>query len=504
MNKKKYTWEVPEVNLNLRNSKYKGKASDAIKQLKDDIIFYLRGENVSLEQRQIYSAIYNALNYYNSVTYLPSPEYDIKDTFLTYAINELNNDYAFFQKYNEMYPDDAPIIDMSARIKSPISYIQKVKNKIDEYIKSGQDLSYLNNGLKDLLGAQIVINVPKSIKEKGKDAENDFLYTVYIDFLKHHGIYKNEAEQGTENSIHQYSFIPVNDAFHPDRLEKIQNRAQLEGYADGVLDEIAIPKSKPSEMDNDKIRSVTRDYVMHPKKSGYQSIHVYTIPNYAKEIIPYDLPNEIIPPKNTDCSIEYHFFTRDQYNYQAYGKASHSNLYKPHERTYHRLAVPTYIDFDRSENVILNNNDESSVQHKLGNRLRVRNFAECLYKFYHVSFNDLFNIPFSAFRDTFKPSVRDDVLALERRVIKSPDNRWITDASERPLVATIEELKSVKDIIEKFINKRKNVNEKKVVKHIINNKPSPYVIVKTAKQPQISEHFITLRPFEPKERSYDD
>ena len=100
MNKKKYTWEVPEVNLNLRNSKYKGKASDAIKQLKDDIIFYLRGENVSLEQRQIYSAIYNALNYYNSVTYLPSPEYDIKDTFLTYAINELNNDYAFFQKYN--------------------------------------------------------------------------------------------------------------------------------------------------------------------------------------------------------------------------------------------------------------------------------------------------------------------------------------------------------------------------------------------------------------------
>ena len=63
MNKKKYTWEVPEVNLNLRNSKYKGKASDAIKQLKDDIVFYLRGEKLKVN-------VFKFISFFGGALYL--------------------------------------------------------------------------------------------------------------------------------------------------------------------------------------------------------------------------------------------------------------------------------------------------------------------------------------------------------------------------------------------------------------------------------------------------
>jgi len=491
MSKNKYDWEVPEIDLNLRNKKYKGKPSEAIKQLKDDIVNYLKKDNIPLKHQQIYSAIYNALNYYSLVTYSPSAEYDIEDTFLTYAINELNNDYIFMQKYNEMYPDDAPLIDMSARIKSPISYLTKVKETVDNYLKNGKDLTYLNIGLKDLLGAQIIVNVPKSIKEKGKDAESDFLYKVYIDFLKHHGIYETENNLSSPGSIHHYKFLTVNDIITPDRLQKIESRANREGYNQESLKKIHIPNSRPPEMESETIKNVTRDYVKFPKKSCYQSLHVYATPYYSKEIQHYDLPNEIIPPQDTDCTMEYHFYLRDHYNFQAFGDASHINSYKPHEKTYHRLAVPTFIDFDRDENIITNNNDDSTAQHKLGNRLRIRNFAECLYKFYHISFKDLFNIPFLTFRDTFKPSTRDDILALEKKVIKTPDNSWTAIPYKKPIVATIEELKSVKDVIEKFINFDKTTTEKKAVKHIINGRPSPFVIVKNARPKNYLHHLIS-------------
>ena len=59
MQNTKSWWEVPEVDLNLRH--YSGGPSDTIKQIKYDIEKLLVNPEVDLRTRQIYSAIYNAI-----------------------------------------------------------------------------------------------------------------------------------------------------------------------------------------------------------------------------------------------------------------------------------------------------------------------------------------------------------------------------------------------------------------------------------------------------------
>ena len=61
----KYEWENSEVDLDFTHEQYDGKPSDAIKKAKENILKYLKKGNISQEQKEIYSAIYNALNYYS-------------------------------------------------------------------------------------------------------------------------------------------------------------------------------------------------------------------------------------------------------------------------------------------------------------------------------------------------------------------------------------------------------------------------------------------------------
>ena len=480
---KKEIWEVPEINLDLRNKKYKGKDIDAIIELKNSIEKYLtQNPNIDEKTRQVYSSIYNALNYYYIIRNEPSQEFSSTDTFLNYAISEINNDYMYLSKYNRMFPDeDQPIIEICARIKSPISFLNKVKGKINDFLKEGNDLGYLNDSLRDLFGAQIIVNVPKSIKEQGEDAETDFLYKVYLDFLKYHQVSPiPENEKLKHLQKHKYNFLPVNDHIHPNRLEKIKSRIAEEGFDEGVLNEIKIPQSRPPEMEQDEINSITRDYVKSPKRSGYQSLHVYAYPESTINLIPGELPPGIIPPKNSKCAIEYHFYTKDQFNYQAYGKASHKNLYKPHEKTYHRLAVPLFITLN-NQNQKSNTNNENSIIPDSIQPLKRNNFADCFKRFYGISFKDFFGVDFSVF-NTFKENFQNDILALESKVVTDEKLKTTTVVPyDKPFVASIDELKTSKDIIENYINVRndKSLIERTPVKPPIGNRAF-YVIVKKA------------------------
>ena len=95
-------WEIPEIDLNLRH--YSGGPSDVIKRIKSDIERYLSNPNlqenravvrykedstpylVTYNLREVYSAVYNALNYYKDISYLPSAEYGTGATFLSNSI----------------------------------------------------------------------------------------------------------------------------------------------------------------------------------------------------------------------------------------------------------------------------------------------------------------------------------------------------------------------------------------------------------------------------------
>ena len=200
-----FFWEVPEIDLNLRH--YSGQPSDVIKKIKSDIERYLSNPNLeenrtavrydenntpsmaTFNVREIYSAIYNALNYYKNISYMPSAEYETGSTFLSSSIGTFNKDYEYLsQKYNSNDVSQEPVISVSGRIKSPLSFMDKVREKIVEYIDEDREFKYFNESLRDLIGVRFVINPPQEIQAEGLQAESDFLYKVYYDLMNHHGI----------------------------------------------------------------------------------------------------------------------------------------------------------------------------------------------------------------------------------------------------------------------------------------------------------------------------
>ena len=66
-------WETSEVDLNLRH--YSGHPSDAIKLVKRNIEKYLRKPGVPQKDREVYSAMYHALDYYKSILYSSASDF---------------------------------------------------------------------------------------------------------------------------------------------------------------------------------------------------------------------------------------------------------------------------------------------------------------------------------------------------------------------------------------------------------------------------------------------
>ena len=177
----KELWEVDDVDLNFRH--YSGHPTSVIRKIKSDIEKYLRQPNVPQKSREIYSAIYHSLEYYKDISYTTSPEFSTDDTFLSYTISMLNEDLQYLSsRYNSPDPTKPPVITLNGRIKSPISFIEKVKEKVNEYLEQDRDFGYFTESLRDLIGARIIVNPPQEVKDQGPEAETEFLYKVFYDF----------------------------------------------------------------------------------------------------------------------------------------------------------------------------------------------------------------------------------------------------------------------------------------------------------------------------------
>ena len=444
MQNTKAWWEVPEIDLNLRH--YSGGPSDTIKQIKYDIEKYLVNPDVDMKTRQIYSAIYNALTYYKNISYIPSPEFSTDETFLSSAVSTFNDDYNYLAgKYN--MPHEAPVINANGRIKSPIGVVEKIKEKITEYLDENRDLAYFNESLRDLIGFRIIIDPPEYIKNLGEEAECTFLYQIYYDLMQHHGLADPTITVGSTEPG-KFRFVPVNTRYSPNKLEKMKERPKKSGFSDSVMTEathIHIPKSRPPVIEQGCVDSVLKDYVKWPKYSGYQSLHTCVVPAYSDYIETLEPPAYIIPPLSHDYTIEYQFRTRRQDDFAERGMASHKFAYKPNETIYHRLTVPTFIAFDDPEAVSEDLHSPKNIFKRMNgprkNKIRVRNFGESYKKFYGHSFKDRFNIGFKEFRDRFGYQDRDAVLAGKKVVLYNAERDWYYLEDATPTIFVSDENK---------------------------------------------------------------
>ncbi len=468
-----FFWEVPEVDLHLRH--YSGHPSDVIKKLKSDIERYLSNPNleenctalrydennnpymVSYNLREVYSAVYNALNYYKNISYLPSAEYETGDTFLSNSVRTFNEDYDYLSnKYNSDDLTQDPVISVCGRIKSPLSFMDKVREKIVEYIEQGRDFRYFNESLRDLIGVRFIINPPKEIQDQGLEAETDYLYHVFYDLMEHHGITR-EKDAPVKNGL--FKFFPVNTRHDTEKLSHIKSRPDEEGFAVWVQNGVRgfyRPTKRIPEIEQECVDSVTKDYIRWPKYKGYQSLHVCVIPYYSEDVDHISIPSCIIPPSCKNSFVEYQFRTEKEHEYAERGPVSHNTEYKP-TGSYHRLAVPFYIEFDNPENFPETAYDpKNSPQIPLNykNRLKLRNFGESFKKYYGPTFEEFFGMPFKKFRDVFGSQDRNDILSKRKTVIHDEENDLYTTQENEPsrpnpisLALTPEEILTLKEIL---------------------------------------------------------
>ncbi len=440
-------WSTPRVDLNLRH--YSGKPTDVLKQVQNEIVDYLQSGMATQKQREVYSAIYNAINLYKEITYLPGADYNTDNTYLSYTIKYFNEDFNHLAKqYNT--PDHPNTVTAQARIKSPIKFIEKIMQKVDEYEEEGRDYRYFNESLRDIIGVKFVINPPADIKSKGPHAESDFFYDIFYDLMKYRGINNPDDEKP---GFGQYRFLDVNTRYDPHKLERLKARPNKKGFDRDVIEKITpkfyVPDSRPSYMERESIDSKVKDYHMWPKELGYQGVHTCVIPDFAYSLEHLDLPTCIIPPATRDYAIEYQFRTNDEDYHAEHGIASHEKKYKPGEKaSYHRLLVPFYIAFDepsdetedtyKSSSQNTPSKDVHEYYKRTENILKLRNFGESFKKFYGHSFEDYFGVPFKRFRDSFTSREKNMILAGTTRVkYDSKTNRYICE--DTPQVVFLDE-----------------------------------------------------------------
>ncbi len=423
----RYDWEVPEIDLNLRH--YSGSVCDVFKKIKKDIVSYLSKPHISHKSKRIYSAIYNALNYYEAY----SPEFKENNEFLDSAINAFNEDFDYLtEKYKPTSFIDAPIISVSARIKSPLSFVEKVKEKVNVYLEEDRDFIYFNESLRDIIGARIVVNPPSIVKKFGFQAESDYLYQIFYDLMSHRGLNNGFSYPTTNN----FKFLDVNTRYDQHKLQKLKGTkysgkfitadsspSQKEKEAINNCTCIIKPKTRPDFMQD--IDSKVKDYHFYPKETGYQSIHICVVPHFSGNVKKEKLPHCIIPSAKSDYTIEYQFrdFREDEFSKR--GPASHNTI-KPFEKIYHRLAIPSFIDFDDCRN--------TSSLSNFKKVLKPRNFGENYQKFYGPTFEDRFNINYQLFSAMFDEETKDEVLAEKKVVVfNQAANTYSTTANSLPI-----------------------------------------------------------------------
>lgn len=391
---------VPEIDLNFRH--YIGEKSDVIKDVLVQIRKYLKSFKIDETHRVIYSAIYNALIYYQNISTLSISGESANKTYLENTIKHINEDYNYLsEKYNIKNLDEInavrikngqepinQVIQVKCRVKSPVSAIDKILAKVEEYVKTGRELSRLNESLRDFIGIRFIVTAPPEIKEQGKKAESDFCYKVFCDLLEHNGIFRqinNEEPQETD-----FDFIPVNTDHDPKKLQKIKERAINKNFLFNPEQEgVYIPSDRPAYIE--EIDEFVKDYRMFPKPMLYQRMHTCAHPFYSKLVPQVKLPTYILPPKSNIPALEYQVCTDSEEWWAEFGKASHKQ-YK--DRTFHRLGIPSLITLDEDTN-----------------KIRLNRLDECMEDFYGYNFEDMFGIDYQEFLYTFDTEQRNEILA---------------------------------------------------------------------------------------------
>lgn len=391
------SYTKPEIDLNLKH--YAGERSDVIKEVLLQIKKYLRNPEVPLEHRVIYSAIYNSLTYYKNISSLSITGETEGKTFLEKTICQINEDYKYLA---DKYGTDKtnPVITMKARIKSPISAMDKILDKVSEYVKEGRDLTLLNESLRDFIGIRVIIDPPSEIKAKGKQAESDYCYQIFDDLMKHHGVSRQLLGENQEEN--DYEFIPVSTHHDPNKLKKLKERPEKEGYSvDPDAAGVFIPKTRPDVVE--LYDEYFKDYRMWPKSMLYQRIHSCVHPQFeGYESFDSAIPTYIIPSKNNKPSMEYQFCTAEEEEYSEHGGASHTD-YK--DRAFYRLRIPLLMSLDKKQN-----------------KIRLHRLDESMEEFYGYSFKDMFNIDYQDFLEVFDTNERDDILAGIKLVSYNPEH----------------------------------------------------------------------------------
>lgn len=399
-----------EIDLNLQH--YVGERTDVLKKVQLEIKNYLRTAAITDSQRAIYSAIYNALTYYQMISDLSISGESANPTFLEQTIAQINDDFSYLSEKYYSGDIENPVISMKARVKSPISAMDKILDKISEYVKTGRDLSKLNESLRDFIGIRIIVNPPPEIKALGKQAELDYCYTIFDDLMKYHGIVR---QLHGEPDIDDYTFIPVPTEHDPLKLAKIKSRPDKEGYEfDPEEEGVYIPVSRPGFLE--EYDEYFKDYIKWPKLKLYQRVHACVNPKFHEhEEIPSKLPTYMIPSQSNCPAIEYQICTLDQEEYAEHGKAAHTE-YKP--RTFHRLRIPLIISLDSQLN-----------------KLRLNRLDESMEMFYGYSFKDLFFIDYQDFLKTFNTQDRNDVLAGIKAVSYDEENEeYFLEETFKPIL----------------------------------------------------------------------
>ena len=357
---------------------------------------YLKNPEIDNASRAIYSAIYNALAYYQSVSELSISGETENKTFLENTINQINEDYQYLaEKYNK---NGYEVVKVKARVKSPVSALDKILEKVEEYVTEGRDLRKLNESLRDFIGVRFIIDAPPEIKAQGKQAESDFCYQVFNDLMTHHGIIRQVENQYRQEN--DFNFIPVNTEHDPNKLQKIKDRAKKGFLFNPKEENLFVPKTRPRILEI--YDEFFKDYRMFPKPKLYQRIHICAHPFYSKLVPKTILPKHIIPPKSNEPAIEYQFCTAEEEYWAEYGKAAHTN-YK--DRNFHRSGVPLLIELDKTIN-----------------KVRLHRFDECMKKFYGYEFKNMFNIDYQDFLRIFDTQQRDRILAGNLQVVYDEQN----------------------------------------------------------------------------------
>lgn len=381
---------IPTIDFNFRH--YIGDRSDVIKCVQTQLKNCLRGSNIDNSTRAIYSAIYNALIYYQVISDISISGETAQKTYLENTIQQINEDYHYLaEKYNK---DDLEVIRLTGRVKSPVSAMDKILSKVKEYVKTGRDLSRLNESLRDFCGIRFIVTAPPEIKALGPKAESDFCYQIFNDLVEHHGISRQLNNEKTHEK--DFDFIPVDTDHDPQKLQKIKNRAmKRESYLNPEEEHVYVPSSRPSYMEPyDKF---VKDYRMYPKPMLYQRMHICAHPYYSKLVPKLKIPNYIIPPQsNNNYAVEYQICTDKEEWWAEFGKAAHTR-YK--DRSFHRLGIPLLISYDKKIN-----------------KVRLNRLDECINEFYGYSFEDRFGIDYQEFLTIFNTEERNNILAGIKKI----------------------------------------------------------------------------------------